>query len=329
MTRIALLATLGLSLPMAAAAQTYVLVVGGLGGEPAYVERFHAWSAELVTAVVDHLGIPADHVIYLAENPERDDRIRARATKENVRAALADLAQRVESQARLLVVLIGHGSTTGGTPTLNLPGPDITAAEMAADLRRFPTQDIVVVNLTTASGDWVGALSGERRIVITATRSGTERYESRFGEYFIAALTNGDADTDKNDRVSVLEAFEYARHEVARSYDQENRLLTEHALIDDNGDGEGVHEPELPSGDGARAHGWYLAAAAAAVPVTDDPALLALYEARQRIELELTALRAQKAAMDSVAYEQDLEILLLSLARTNRSIREQEGRDDS
>jgi hypothetical protein len=329
MTRIIWFTALGLLLPVAGGAQTYVAVVSGIGGEPAYVERFHDWGTALVTAVVDDLEIPADHVVYLAENPERDERIGGRSTREHVRAALADLAERIEPQARLFVVLIGHGSTTGGTPKLNLPGPDITAAEMAADLRPFATQEVVVVNLTTASGDWVGVLSAERRIVITATRSGTERYESRFGEYFITALTSEDADSDKNDRVSVLEAFEYARHEVARAYDQENRLLTEHALIDDNGDGKGVHEPDLPSGDGARAHSWYLAATTAAVPVTDDPALLALYEERQRIELELTALRAQKAAMDSLAYEQELEVLLLSLARTNRDIREREGRDES
>ena len=322
------MAALTLGAAARAAAQTWLLVVSGLGGEPAYTERFHEWSTALVDAAVEQLGIPNDRVVYLAERPDRDARIRDRSTRDNVSAAFADLAGRIEPSARLVVTFIGHGSATGGVSKLNLPGPDLSAEEVAAHLARFPTQEIVILNLTTASGAWVRALAGERRIVITATRSAAERYDSRFGEHFIAALTSSDADTDKNERVSLLEAFEYARQEVARSYDQDNRLPTEHALIDDNGDGVGVHEPELPDGDGARAHGWYLAAAADR-PATDDPALLALYDTKQRIELDLAALRSRKDTTDAEAYELELERLLLDLARTNRSIREQEGREQS
>ena len=328
--RVALVAVgLALGLPVPAMAQTWLLVVSGLGGEPAYVERFHTWSTALVDAATDDLRIAEDHLIYLAERPDRDARIRGRSTRENVNAAFAEVADRIEPAGRLVVTFIGHGSATGGVPKLNLPGPDLSAEEVAAALARFPTQDVVVLNLTTASGEWMRTLSGDRRIVITATRSAAERYESRFGEHFIAALTSPDADTDKNERVSLLEAFEYARLEVARSYDQDNRLLTEHALLDDNGDGVGVHEPELPDGDGARAHGWYLAAAASDRPVTSDPALLALYDTKQRLELDLAALRSRKDAMDAEAYELELERLLLDLARTNRSIREQEAREQS
>jgi hypothetical protein len=316
-----------LAFPAKSAAQTYLLVVSGLGGERAYVERFHSWGTNLITAAVEDLGIPEQHVVYLAEDPERDPRIRARSTRVNVTNAFADLAERIEPDARLVVVFIGHGSTTGGEPKLNLPGPDLSVTDVAEQLRQFPSQEIAVVNLTTASGGWVAPLSGERRVVITATRSAAERYDTTFGEYFIAALTSDDADTDKNDDVSLLEAFEYARQEVARAYDGENRLLTEHALLDDNGDGTGAHEPQLPSGDGARAQGWFLATSATTVPMTDDPALASLYEERRRIESAVATLRAQKAATDSLTYEEQLESLLLSLARTNRTIREREGRE--
>ncbi len=314
--------------PAAGAAQTYLLVVGGIGGEPTYRERFQVWCSALVSAARDQLGIADDRIVYLAEDPERDPRIDDRSTKANIEAAFADLAQRAEPSGRLVVVLVGHGSTTGNVPRFNLPGPDMQAEDFAAQLSQFATQEIVVVNLASASGDWVGALSGERRVIVTATRSAAERHETVFGGYFVAALTSEDADTDKDGRISLLEAFEYARREVARVYQRQNRLLTEHALLDDDGDGSGAHEPDPATGDGARARTWFLTEAdvTAAQPETDDSVLATLYGDRARLEGALAELRARKDSMDAAAYEAELERLLLELARTNRSIREREAR---
>jgi hypothetical protein len=308
------------------AAQTYLIVVAGLGGEPVYRERFQVWGSALVSAARDTLGIADDRIVYLAEDPARDSRIDARSTKANFGTALDSIAARIEAAGRLVIVLVGHGSTTGGTPKLNLPGPDLEAADLAAWLDRFPTQEIVVLNLSSASGGWVAALSGERRIVVTATRSGTERLESLFGGYFIEALTSEGADLDKDGQVSLLEAFDYARQEVERAYDQQNRLLTEHALLDDDGDGAGVHEPDPATGDGARARQWFLTEVSTsdAGPVTDDAELAALYAEQARLETAVATLRGRKDAMDPEAYQAELERLLLALARTGRAIRERD-----
>ena len=313
--------------PAPAYAQTYLVIVSGIGGEPAYQERFLAWSSALADAARDRLGIADDHTTVLGEQPDRDARMRGRSTRANVDAAFTDLAARAEPGARIVVVLIGHGSTVGGEARINLPGPDMRAEDFAALLSPFATQEIVLVNLTSASGDWIGPLSGDRRVVVTATRSGTERDESLFGGYFVTALTAEDADTDKDGRVSILEAFEYAKAEVARTYEQQNRLLSEHALLDDDGDGRGSHEIDPASGDGARARTVFLAAdsATASRSATDDPELRALYAERDRLEGAVADLRARKNSMDPTAYEAELEGLLLALARTNRDIRTREG----
>ncbi len=321
------LVTAVIATPTTAQGQTYLLVVSGLGGEPGYRELFHEMGLSLVRAARDRYAVPAGNVFYFAERPERDSSIAGRSTKENVEAALQRLATSIEPEARLFVFLIGHGSAQGGAPRFNLPGPDMTASDFAALLARFPSQHIVFANLTSASGGFLPVLSGPRRTVITATRSGTERHETLFGGHFVAALVDEGADADKDERVSVLEAFEYARREVIRTYERENRLRTEHALLDDNGDGVGSQEPNPQQGDGTIARTLFLAATrpGIAARATDDPELAALYAERLQLNRDIAALRLRKTDMTSEAYERELERLLLALARANRAITEREG----
>ena len=143
----------------------------------------------------------------------------------------------------IFVTLIGHGSFAGGTARFNLPGPDLSAADFNAMLQKLPTKQIVFVNTSSSSGPFVEALSGPGRTIVTATRNGAEQYATLFGGFFVDALTSDAADADKNKRVSVLEAFNYAKAEVARAYEREGLLATEHALLDDNGDKEGSQAP--------------------------------------------------------------------------------------
>lgn len=315
-----------LAAPVTVHAQTYLVVVTGLGGEPGYRELFHEMGSSLVNAARDRYAVPAQNLLFFAERPERDAAITGRSTKENVTSALRGLASTMEPDARVFIVLIGHGSAQGGTPRFNLPGPDMSAGDFAALLAEFATQQVVFANLTSASGGFLAAVSGPRRTVITATRSGTERNETLFGAHFVAALVDQGADADKDERVSILEAFEYARREVIRIYDRENRLRTEHALLDDNGDGVGSHEPDPTQGDGAIARTQFLAdtRAGIAARATDDPELAALYAERLQLNRDIAALRLRKVDMTLDAYERELERLLLALARANRSIRERE-----
>lgn len=324
----ACLLALILGAPVRGAAQTYLLVVTGIGGEPQYRASFEDWGTTLVTAAHERLGLPQDRIVYLCEAPETFAGSR-KSTKANLDAAVREIAARAEPEALVVLVFIGHGSAVGGTARINLPGPDVTADDLAELLARFPTQRVVVANLASASGGFVPVLSGPRRTIITATRSPRERYQTVFPRFFVRAFAVDGADTDKDERVSVLEAFEFARREVSRHYEKENRLVTEHALLDDNGDGEGSTEPGPDASDGALATSLFLdtPAEAAVAVLPDDPELRALYETRLQLEQEVARLRARKTDLDPETYEAELERLALELARTSRTIREREARN--
>lgn len=324
--------SLAVGLPAAptpvAAQDLHVLVVTGLGGEPRFRDTFHRWSVMILDAARERFGVPPERMIYLGERVETDPaRIRARSTRENVEAAFQELAQRSRPGDRVLVVLIGHGTAAGGESRFNLPGPDPSAAEWAALLDRLAGREVAFVNTASASGDFIPALSQEGRIVVTATRSGREQNETVFGGYFAEALSRPEADLDRDGEVSILEAFEYARQEVARFYREQNRIQTEIALLDDNGDGVGSRAPGVDGEDGARAGRFRMGTSGARVAerAAADPALAALLEQRRALEDRIAALRGRRASMNEAAYERELEDLLVELALVSREIRERGG----
>ena len=298
--------------PPPALAQTRLVVVSGLAGDPKYVESFHAWSASLVDAARSRYAVPESSIVWLAEEPARaPGRIAGKSTKENVERTLEGLAARMRPGEQLLVVLIGHGSAQGDVPRLTLPGPDLSATDLARVLAKHGARRVGVVVAASASGDFVKALSAPGRVVITATKSGFERNESLFGGHFVAALAGDGADADKDGRVSLLEAFTYATREVRRVYEQENRLLTEHALLDDKGN----------------ARSFFLTGGAAGTAAAStDPRAATLRKEKQELESKIEALKARKEGMDAKAYEAELERLLVELAATTRALRALEGR---
>ena len=308
----------------AAPGDTHVLIVTGVGGEKAYGDRFHEWAVTLADALREKHGVSAANIVYLGENTTRaPDRIAARSTKENVEKELTRLAQQARAADRVLIVLFGHGSSTGDESRFNLPGPDLTSADWAVQLDRLNTPTVAFVNAASASGDFVKALSGERRVVITATKSGFERNETRFGRFFVDAFSKDVADVDKDGRVSMLEAFDYTRREVARTYEEEGALLTEHAQLDDDGDGTGSAAPDGQAGDGSVARGFHLNSTAKLIAGA-DPRLRALYVEKQELESKIEALRRRKDGMPAADYESQLETLLVQLAEKNQAIRELE-----
>jgi hypothetical protein len=327
MRTIVLLAALLLPTPLVG--QTVLVVITGIGGEDRYDERFHTWAATLMDAATDRYGIPDSNVVYLAADPERDPaRATARSTKENVQTTLSRLAGTTPDGGLVFIVVIGHGSYRNGVSKLNLPGPDMTAAEFAVALDAFGDRPIVFANLSSASGEFVKTLSAPNRTIITATKSGMERNQSVFGQFFVAAFVGDEADANNDERLSVLEAFIYARSEVSRAYDEDQLLLSEHAMLDDNGDGTGSAEPGLDAEDGTLAATFLLSGASRATiagATSDDPELARLYAAKGGFEQAIADLRRRKASLEKTEYENQLEALLINLAVTNRAIREREG----
>jgi hypothetical protein len=293
-------------------AQVHLLIVSGLGGEPQYVEEFHTWGTSMVDAAIERYGVPPENVTYLAENPDRDrERIDGEARRDEVAMALERIAERADPDDRIMILLIGHGSADARGSRINLPGPDLTAEELAQLLAPFDTQPIVIVNTASASGDFHEPLAGEHRTTITATRSGMERNETVFGEFFVGAFAGDGADVDQDGRVTVSEAYQFATTETERVYTTENRLQLEHARIE---------------GDAELARVFHLGApAVAAIPDDASPELRALFEQRQTLQEEVESLRIRSGQLDPADYQRQLEELLLELARTNRAIQEAEG----
>ena len=311
----------GLLWAATADAQMHVIVVTGASGEPQYAAAFHSIGSSLVDALVSRHGLTADDITYLAEDPARDSkRIDGKSSKQELTQAIARVAGR--NADRVLLFLVGHGSHTGSDSRFNLPGPDLTAGELDVMLEPLKSKQIAIVNAASASGDFVPVLSGKNRIVITATKSSQERNQTLFPQHFVAAFTAAGADTDKDERVSLLEAFTYAKREVARAYESDSRLPTEHAILDDDGDRRGSDAPDARSGDGASARRFVFGArtgTAVAAGSGGDPTLV---KRKEQLEAQVDALRRRKESMAADAYERELERLLLDLARVNQSLRE-------
>jgi len=327
------LAFLGLGAGSPAAAQdTHLLVVVGLGGDAEYRELFHGWAVDMTSAAKDRLGLAENHIVYLGERP--DDApgvIDERSTLENMTSVLVGMASDAGPQDRVLILLIGHGTGRGEEVQFNLPGPDLTPQNLDVMLNDFPTQIVAIVNTSPSSGPFIPALSGPNRVVLTATRSAQERNETQFGAFFVEALGEDGSDLDKDGRISLLEAFQYASREVDRYYESQNLLATEHAQLDDDGDGEGSTEVGIDVSDGRLASAFWIGSSSqvateGVVPDSiTDPELRSLYEEKADLERRVLELRALRGQMEESRYEQELESLLVELALKNREIREKGG----
>jgi hypothetical protein len=287
-----------------------VLVVVGAPGEPAFGEGFEK-AAKLWDQACHDAGAQA-LTIGLNE-PGATNQL------ERIKAFLNDQPQ--ETSAELWLVLIGHGTFDGKEAKFNLRGPDLSASDLADWLKPMH-RPIAVIDTSSASGPFLNKLSAPGRVIITATRSGYEQNFARFGQFFSAAIANPKADLDKDGQVSLLEAFLMAARDVAEFYKTENRLATEHALIDDNGDGLGT-PPDWFRGiravkkasdgaglDGLRAHQWHLLRSDAERKLSP-----ALRLRRNDLELSIEQLRESKPKLPEDDYYQRLELLLVELAR--------------
>jgi hypothetical protein len=297
--------TLLLLIVGAARASTFYLTVAGLGGEPDYEQRFSMWATEIEAVLKS--SADDSHIETLKG---------AAATRANVRAALEKIARQAKPEDALVVMLIGHGSFDGFDYKINLPGPDLSATELAALLNRVPASRQLVVNMTSASGGAVSALRRENRVVITATKTGTERNATVFPRFWVEALRDPAADTDKNETISALEAFHYAQQKIAEYYQSQKRLATEHALLEDTGSGSGVRDPSAENREGLRAAAFPLVRLGAASSLANNPEKKKLLEKRDQIEQQIDLLKYNKAALAPDDYKKRLTALLLDLAKT-------------
>jgi len=296
-------------LALPARAATYFVTVAGLGGEPDYEQRFTGMAKDL-DRIFKGSGGEA-HVYTL---------MGADATRARLTAVLAEVAGQAKLDDDFVLVLIGHGSFDGVDYKFNLPGPDISAEELAVLCDRITSRRQLIVNTTSASGGSILALQRPGRAVIAATKSGTEKNATVFARYFVEALEDPVADTDKNEAVTALEAFQYADAKTADFYRTQKRLATEHAVFEDTGKSQPVRAASPTGGEGRLLANFTLIRMGATLRAANDPAKRALVAQKEELEQKIDVLKYQKAAMDATDYKKQLTQALLDLARVQQEL---------
>lgn len=225
-----------------------------------------------------------------------------------------------QSDSVLWLVMLGHGTYDRGVAKFNLRGKDVEAKELN-ELLANVQRPVVVVNGFSSSGAFLQQLQGKNRVVITATKNGSELNFSRFGGYLAEAMLDLKADLDHDDQISLLESFLYATSKTNEFYKSDARLVTEHALLEDNQDGKGISadffrgiraQAKAKDGsalDGQKAHSYILMSTDQAVKLSAEKEAT-----RDEIEKKIEELRARKSKTNVDDYYQQLEVLMVQMA---------------
>ena len=319
--------------PAAESVPDLILVVGA-AGEAEYGEAFAEWANRWQAAgegAGARLTLIGNHEPAIAGQADgispADDGSEAEAASDRQRLEAALSALEPNGEAAVWLVMIGHGTFNQQTARFNLRGPDVAAAELATWVGRI-RRPLVVVNAFSSSGPFINALSGDNRVIVTATRSGIEQDYSRFGDYLSRAIADPQADIDHDGEVSILEAFLVASAEVRDFYQAADRLQTEHALIDDNGDGLGT-PPTAFRGtrlvarpgsadqqlDGKLAAKTTLVAVAPRLPFTADE-----LAQREQLEGQIERLHADRETLGEDDYQSAVLPPLIALAKLYQKV---------
>lgn len=314
--RLGLLALLALLLPFSSLAAPTVLLVVGAPGEAEFgtnfVHQAARWQETCRRAGLTPLTVGLDATP--SANP-------ASATNDLDQLRHVLEVEPHEGLEPFWLVLIGHGTFDGKEAKFNLRGPDLTATDLAVALSPF-RRPTVLLNTASASAPFLPKLAATNRVVLVATRSGYEQNFTRLGSHLADTIADPRGDLDQDGQTSLLEAFLAAAARTAEFYQTEGRMLTEHALLDDNGDGlgtpaewfRGLRATKRPKDgaalDGLRAHQLHL------VPSPADAQLPPETRAhRDDLERRVAALRDQRASLPEADYFARLESILLELAR--------------
>jgi hypothetical protein len=296
-----------LAAALSSPAATFYVTISGLGGEPDYVQRFKMWADDIDSSLKRAGG---DANVVTLQAPTRDA----------IRAKFAEISRQIKPDDALVLMLIGHGSFDGTEYKFNIPGPDLTGAEIASLLEHVPATRQLVVNMTSSSGGSLSFLQKKNRIIITATKAGTEKNVTVFARYWAEALREPAADADKNESVSALEAFHYAQKKTAESFDSQKRLATEHSVLEDIGKGDGERDPNNENGEGKLAAAFPVVRLGANAAAARDPAKRPLLEKKDQLEQQIDKLKFDKAALPADEYKRQLTTLLLELAKTQEEL---------
>ena len=294
---------------VAARAATYYVTIAGLGGEPDYEQRFEGLASDLDKLLKDSGG---DLRVYTLSGKE--------ASRAHINDTFATIAKEAKSDDDLVVILIGQGSFDGAEYKFNIPGPDISGGDLAALCDKIAAKRQLIVNTTSASGGSFAELKKPGRAVISATKSGTEKNATVFARYWVQALRDPEADVDKNESITALEAFQYAERKTADFYQSQKRLATEHPQFEDTGKADPVRAPSSENSEGLFLSTFTMVRIGQAQREAADPAKHDLLVKKEALEQQIDKLKYEKAAMPEDQYKSELTQALLELARVQQEL---------
>lgn len=194
-----------------AAGKAYALLLGAMPGEGLFARHYQDWLKRFHAHLTEKAGLAAENIVVLSGDKDfKDPIVSGVATAEAVKKALADLAGKVKPQDQFILFMVGHGVVTDQVPTFVLPGPDVSAQDLADALAAVPAKNQVVLNLSSASGAMVSRLARAGRVNIAAT-SPIEGNEPVFPEFFLRALES----TGAGGPATLLAAYNGAAREAA------------------------------------------------------------------------------------------------------------------
>ena len=301
---------IALLFPAFAWADSSALIIQGIAGSEELEKKFTKWGTDTRDILVKEMGFSADRVLLLGGDSTR---------KDSITKAFQQLKQQIKPDDNFLVVFLGHGSFDTDYK-LNIMGADLTGTEYSQLIDSLNAGRVIIISSTPSSGGMFETMAGKNRVIVAASRSG-EREDTIFYEHFLLGLKGAAADEDKDNKVSVWEAFKYATSGVERFYKEKTRLMTEHAGLSAAG------APQVAA-SAADQDAPVLARvtslnAERAVTVA-DPRLQALLNEKKAIEQRIEDLRLDRNLLPEAEYEKRLEELILQLARKNQEIQEQQ-----
>ena len=223
----------------------HVMILLGLPGDAEHETHFRkiaaAWRDWLI-----QLGIHQENIVVLSPPDSQDAPQQRAATKESITQTLTELSQRLHEEDAFWLCFLGHADHDGQHARFHIPGPDLRAIDFADLLQDLRCQQQVLWLTMGSSGWFLEPLSHPNRVVITATQADAEPNETEFPAALVEATRDPvELDLDKDQQISLLELFARTVEIVNERYGADERAATEHAMLDDNGDGRGSPWEEI------------------------------------------------------------------------------------
>jgi hypothetical protein len=234
--------------PAPTAGTRRALLVCGLPGDEDHRKLYAGVVEKLFKELTEHYRFPAENIVVrfgMESRPADGPALKASrglSTRAALEGDVAALRKQLGPDDALWVIVLGHGHLDGRRAYLNLPGPDLDDRAFGKLFEGIPAREQVFFITTSASGFFLKPLAQPGRIVVTATEPDQEVNETLFPQALadvLAAPPDG-IDRDQNGVISVFELYLAVVANVMQRYADDENLATEHAKLDDNGDGRGT-----------------------------------------------------------------------------------------